>query len=877
MNPEGATLRPSSRDSAKSPLVDVGNVNLYNKRPLAQAGLSGFVRAKLYKRNIIVRSIVDSGNLFNTLISEELFKGLGLALDPTDTPDVGTANNKQSIEILGRSQPFQLFLEGIRKAIWIHPYVARGVRHPLNLGRDFLSQEKVSLHFGEENSFLTIAGDSVRMITRRQPLLLTKFLDHRFQKVIERLRTVPLLWSESIYWGNGYVPHHNDDGWSEIVYNTHKQKIPAGTISFIDINIPDHHSVSEIFVEPSDFLQTTRKTPFLNTLTCKGIYPLSGKEGRVAVLNPLEVPVEIPAGTAVGRASGDFIAPPQKSTKDAKQEDIATMQSEVGTLSHKPERELTDKELQERRAYIIEQLKLHENKFLKDKPHLLEEIVTMFLQNFDAVAIGPADFGKTDLTEFEIELEPGAKPIRHKVKPLNPTQLENLRKQLDDWKEADVIEPAVSPWGFRLVPVLKKNGRTRWCVDYRQLNAITIKDSYPLSNITANLEQLQGSRIFSTLDSQGAYHTLPVAKGSRDKTCFVSPLGSYQFRRLPFGVSNAPSAYSRFMDLVLQRLPPGFALGYLDDIVIHSLTMREHLQHLEQVLRLHVDTGLKLNMTKCELIRDKVIYLGHQVSAEGIQMVDSYVQRVLDWEKPVTGKQMRTFLGFIGYYRGFFPDFARLTARMNGERNHDKVQWTEEMEQDFEHIKAQFGKKPIRAYPDYSNPNPFRVTTDYSQYNVAGILSQEQDGKERFIAATGRKCSHTEKDFESYRGELLALVLACKAWEHILRYRKFIVVTDAQALKYLRNLKDPRGVHARWLSYLATFDFDVIHRAGKKNVNADSLSRCNHLPEATPEEEEEATDDIEAIDYQPISPPELKEAQKDDPILKHVRRWVKEQ
>ena len=146
MNPEGATLRPSSRDSAKSPLVDVGNVNLYNKRPLAQAGLSGFVRAKIYKRNIIVRSIVDSGNLFNTLISEELFKGLGLALDTTDTPDVGTANNKQSIEILGRSQPFQLFLEGIRKAICIHPYVARGVRHPLNLGRDFLGQE-IDIYF----------------------------------------------------------------------------------------------------------------------------------------------------------------------------------------------------------------------------------------------------------------------------------------------------------------------------------------------------------------------------------------------------------------------------------------------------------------------------------------------------------------------------------------------------------------------------------------------------------------------------------------------------------------------------------------------------------------------------------------------------------
>ena len=846
---------------------DIVNIN-GNKRYQSQAG---FIRVKIYRRDIVCRAIIDTGNLFHTVMSEEFHRGLGIGMEDTESPEVGTAHSTQTIKILGRSQPFQIYIEGMRKAFWVQPFVAQNIRHPLNLGRDFLAKERANLNFNEEHSFITIAGDSTRMITKRQPLLLTKFVDNRFQKIIDKVQSVPLLKSENIYWGGEQrqtaepgEQRRTKESWKENVYCLHDQQVEAGSISFIDINIPDNHGISEIMIEP-ECLGSGKRAPEI--MTCKGVYPFSGNIGKIAVMNPTENPVKIAAQTPIGSANGSFrIMAKQKETETA-----------ISELSHKPVSELTDKELQERRAYIITQLNLEGNKYIRKKPHLMEQIVTMFLRHFDAVAIDPSDFGKTNMTEFEINLEPGAKPVRHKIKPLNPTQLESLRKQIDDWIEADVIEPAVSPWGFRLVPVVKKNGRIRWCVDYRQLNAMTIKDSYPLSSIAGNLEMLQGAKIFSTLDSQGAYHTLPIAKESRDKTCFVSPLGSYQFKRLPFGVSNAPSAYSRFVDMVLQRLPPGFVLGYLDDLIIHSQDMKDHLQHLEMVLQLHVDTGMKLNMAKCDLLQDEVVYLGHQISADGVRMVDEYVNRVLKWEKPTTGKQMRTFLGFIGYYRQFFPDFARLTARMNGERNTDVIKWTEEMEKDFADIKEQFGKKPLRAYPDYGNPNPFIVTTDFSAKNVAGILSQEQDGQERFIAATGRKCMKTEAAYPSYKGEILALVVACRTWEHILRYRPFVVVTDAQALKFLNSLKDPKGMVLRWTIYLATFNFTVVHRAGKKNVNADGLSRCEHLPEATKEEMEEATADIATLGIQPIGPQEMKEAQEEDLILKQVKKWVKTQ
>ena len=334
----GVDLRSSPRSYQKLPEVnnyddDVISINKNNFT------LAGFVRVKIYKRDIICKGLLDSGNLFNTLISEELFQGLGLKMNSNESPEVGTANSAQTIEILGRSEPFQIFLEGVRKAFWIQPYVARNVRHPLNLGQDFLGQECVTLNFNQEHNSFTIAGDTTRMITKRQPLLIPNFVDHRFQRVVEKLHNVPILRTSMIYWGNGHTG--KEDNWTGVVYSLHDQEVPAHSVSFIDINIPENHRSSQILIEP-EFMATRKELP---VLTCKGIYPMIGNIGKVAVVNPGPESVKIEAQTRLGQASGGYKIK-EKTEK------------EIGELSHKPMEDLTEEEIKEWRAYIIKHLKI---------------------------------------------------------------------------------------------------------------------------------------------------------------------------------------------------------------------------------------------------------------------------------------------------------------------------------------------------------------------------------------------------------------------------------------------------------------------------------------------------------------------------------------
>ena len=262
--------------------------------------------------------------------------------------------------------------------------------------------------------------------------------------------------------------------------------------------------------------------------------------------------------------------------------------------------------------------------------------------------------------------------------------------------EAEVIEPSTSPWASALVPVKKKGSdKLRWAVDYRRLNDVTIKDAYPLANIECNLHKLATAEVFSTLDSAGAFHTMPIREEDRDLTAFVTPFGHYRFSKLPFGLANAPAAYSRLVQIALDRLPRGFSLGFIDDIIIYSSTIREHVDHLRQVVRLHASVGMKLNLNKCHIMRNEVEYLGHLVSREGIQMIPSYVDRIMDWPLPETGKDLASFLGFTGYYRSFIKEYSFLTAEMNKLKKDDKVIWTDEVRTKFQRLKEVFKEKPV--------------------------------------------------------------------------------------------------------------------------------------------------------------------------------------
>ena len=251
----------------------------------------------------------------------------------------------------------------------------------------------------------------------------------------------------------------------------------------------------------------------------------------------------------------------------------------------------------------------------------------------------------------------------------------------------------------------------------------------------------------------------------------------------------------------------------------------------------HTRAGIKIQPKKTKVFQRETKYLGHKVSQRGVEMLDNHVKDIQNWPLPTNCKEMSSFLGFAGYYRGFIPKYSALTNRMNSMKKAEKFEWSEDMEKDFLELKSEFKAGRIQAYPDFDSTEPFILTMDWSALNIAGVLSQKQDGVERFLACWGRKCNRYEKHYSSAKGELLALVKCMKKWEHILKYRPpFLVYTDASSLKYIVNLKSEETIFQHWYAELAQFEFIVIHKKGSENVNANALSRAKHLDEPTAEE-----------------------------------------
>ena len=427
--------------------------------------------------------------------------------------------------------------------------------------------------------------------------------------------------------------------------------------------------------------------------------------------------------------------------------------------------------------------------------------------------------------DHRIELFAGSNPPSRPTFRLSATELEELKKQLEELTKAGFIRPSKSPFGAPILFVKKKDGSMRMCVDYRALNNITIKNSYPLPRIDELFDRLQGAKYFSKIDLRSGYHQIRIHPDDIPKTAFRTRYGHYEFLVLPFGLTNAPGTFMHLMHETFREFLDDFVLVFLDDILIFSKTLEEHERHVRRVLQVLQNDKLYAKESKCELFKTEVEFLGHLVGRDGVKMMEDKVQAISAWPTPQNVTDVRAFLGTAGYYRKFIQGFSAIASPLNHlTKDEVKFEWKAEQQTAFEALKEAVKNGPVLALPD---PNlPFVVHTDASGFAVGAVLSQKQeDGQIRPIAFLSKKMLDAETRYPVHEQELLAIVHALKSWRHYLHGRKFTVFTDHHSLQYFKTQPLLSSRQTRWKDIIANFDFDIVYIEGKTNTVADGLSR----------------------------------------------------
>ena len=483
---------------------------------------------------------------------------------------------------------------------------------------------------------------------------------------------------------------------------------------------------------------------------------------------------------------------------------------------------------------------------IKDWPEKLQQDAKdMLKRNAQVFSKDDMDMGRTNLVKHHIKLTDPA-PFKEAYRRIPPQMYDEVKAHIQEMLDLGAIRPSNSPWASAIVLVRKKDGRLRFCIDLRRLNNRTVKDAYSLPRIESILDSLGGAQIFSTLDLKAGYWQVEMAEECKAYTAFTcGPLGFYECDTMPFGATNAPATFQRLMHDCLGDLNMNWCIVYLDDIIIFSDTKEEHIKRLEAVFQKLMAAGLKLKPTKCFFFRDEIEYLGHVVSGKGISTNPKKIEAVTKWPTPKTVYDVRSFLGFVGYYRRFIKNFSKITKPIRevitGLENQSKraakktyIEWTDLANAAFDKLKTMCVSTPILAYPDYQLP--FTLHTDSSTDGLGAVLYQKQDGKQRVIAYASRSVSKAESNYPAHKLEFLALKWAVceKFHEYLYGTKPFEVFTDNNPLTYILTSAKLDACGQRWVAKLANYNFSIKYRCGVSNTEADALSRIK-WPEAISE------------------------------------------
>ncbi|GKA21246.1 putative reverse transcriptase domain-containing protein [Tanacetum coccineum] len=389
--------------------------------------------------------------------------------------------------------------------------------------------------------------------------------------------------------------------------------------------------------------------------------------------------------------------------------------------------------------------------------------------------------------EFQIDLIPGAAPVARAPYCLAPSEMKELSEQLQELSDKGFIRPSSSPWGAPVLFVKKKDGSFRMCIDYRELNKLTVKNRYPLPRIDDLFDQLQGSSIYSKIDLKSGYHQLRVREQDVPKTAFRTRYGHYEFQVMPFGLTNAPAVFMDLMNRVCKPYLDKFVIVFIDDILIYSKDKKEHEEHLKAILRLLKEEKLYAKFSKCEFWIPKVRFLGHVIDSRGIHVDPAKIESIKDWASPKTPTEIRQFLGLAGYYWRFIEGFSKIAKSMTKlTQKGIKFDWGEKEENVFQLIKQKLCSAPILALPEGSED--FVVYCDASHKGLGAVLMQ----REKVIAYASRQLKVHEENYTTHDLEL--------------------------------GSKELNMRQRRWKELLRDYDYDIRCHPGKANVVADALS-----------------------------------------------------
>lgn len=433
--------------------------------------------------------------------------------------------------------------------------------------------------------------------------------------------------------------------------------------------------------------------------------------------------------------------------------------------------------------------------------------------------------GKTSVLTHSIDVN-NAKPVKQRHYPVSPAIQKLMFDELDRMLQLGVIEESQSPWNSPVVLVRKANGKARLCLDSRAVNAITVKDAYPMPMIDGIVSRLADTFYISSIDLKDAFWQIELDPGSREVTAFTVPgRPHYQFRRMPFGLCNAAQTMCRLMDRVIPFPLRDNVFVFIDDLLVVSPDFASHMSTLRKVASCLKEAGLSINVEKSKFCMKEIRYLGYIVGNGVLKTDPDKVQAINDFPPPATLKQVRRFLGMTGWYRRFIPSYAPLATPLTDLLGKvGKFSWNIEAQEAFEKLKQCLVTSPVLSHPDFKKP--FIIQCDASATGVGSVLYQvSDDGQEHPIAYMSKKLNSAQRNYSVTELECLAAVLSLKKFRQYVEGMPFKVVTDHASLKWLMSQKDLAGRLARWSLKLQAFDFSIEHRKGTANVVPDALSR----------------------------------------------------